>query len=250
MYSGGASFGSVSKDETQFDISDIFVCSESSRKHQHPADLVLLSQASDDIVTDDHEAIKSQNARTTFTHHDQHTLLGATECIKFRVIALEKRVGFVVHPSHPIHLADSFEIPSLRLAIFCLRPLHQKLIGIINCYSPTAADESELGAFYEESEEVVRNEKSFYIFVIADSSVRLGKAIEEYGIERFELVNRSENSNETIKSNHLFELRCATRLFMEILVPRRNIIVGGHGNGPTARLLRRLTTCLTTGAAV
>ncbi|KAK6748962.1 hypothetical protein RB195_001524 [Necator americanus] len=62
-------------------------------------------------------------------------------------------VGFVVHPS-VVHLVDSHEILSPRLAILRLRPLRQKSISIINCYSPkSAADESELDAFYEELEE-------------------------------------------------------------------------------------------------
>ncbi|KAK6757735.1 hypothetical protein RB195_015509 [Necator americanus] len=58
-------------------------------------------------------------------------------------------VGFVMHPS-VVHLIDSHEILSPRLAILRLRPLRQEPISIINCYSPTsAADESELDAFYE-----------------------------------------------------------------------------------------------------
>ncbi|KAK6751755.1 hypothetical protein RB195_003277 [Necator americanus] len=121
---------------------------------------------------------------------DLHAILGAAERIKFHVIALQETkcrrsdvrqmnggtlvvrgeevpsqnvgsVGFVVHPS-VVHLVDSHEILSPRLGILRLRPLRQKPISIINCYSPTsAADESELDAFYEELEEVIRNEKSF-----------------------------------------------------------------------------------------
>ncbi|KAK6765285.1 hypothetical protein RB195_025281 [Necator americanus] len=61
-------------------------------------------------------------------------------------------VGFVMHPS-VVYLVDSHEILSPRLAILRLRPLRQKHISIIICYSPTsAADESELDAFYEELE--------------------------------------------------------------------------------------------------
>ncbi|KAK6735832.1 hypothetical protein RB195_018839 [Necator americanus] len=81
-------------------------------------------------------------------------------------------VGFVVHPS-VVHPVDSHEILSPRLAILRLRPLHQKPISIINCYSPTsAADDSELDAFHEELEEVVRDEKSFYTFVVGDFNFR------------------------------------------------------------------------------
>ncbi|KAK6749652.1 hypothetical protein RB195_001952 [Necator americanus] len=117
-------------------------------------------------------------------------------------------VGFVVHPS-VIHLVDSHEILSPRLAILRLRPLRQKSISIINCYSPTsAADDSELDAFYEELEEVVHNEKSFYKFVFGDFNAKLGKAIEEINrIGRFGLGDRNENGN------RLARLLSAARLF-------------------------------------
>ncbi|KAK6734871.1 hypothetical protein RB195_018200 [Necator americanus] len=117
-------------------------------------------------------------------------------------------VGFVVHPS-VVHLVDSHEILSPRLAILRLRPLRQKSISIINCYSPTsAADDSELGAFYEELEEVVDNEKSFYKFVVGDFNAKLGKATEEeYRIGRFGLGDRNENGN------RLAVLLSAARLF-------------------------------------
>ena len=58
-------------------------------------------------------------------------------------------VGFVVHPSI-VHLVDSHEVLSPRLAVLRLRSLRQKTISIINCYSPTsAADGNEMDAFYE-----------------------------------------------------------------------------------------------------
>ncbi|KAK6733983.1 hypothetical protein RB195_017635 [Necator americanus] len=77
-------------------------------------------------------------------------------------------VGFVVHPS-VVHLVDSHEILSPRLAILRLRPLRQRPISIINCYSPTSASvDSELNAFHEELEEVIRNDKFFYKFVVGD----------------------------------------------------------------------------------
>ncbi|KAK6762946.1 hypothetical protein RB195_023597 [Necator americanus] len=139
------------------------------------------------------------NARTVSTDADLHVLFGAAERIKFHVIALQETkcrrsdvrqmndgtlvirgekvpsrnvgdVGFVVHPS-VVHLVDFYEILSLRLAILRLRPLRQKPIDIINWYSQTsAADESELDAFYEELEEVIRNEKSCYKFVVETST--------------------------------------------------------------------------------
>ncbi|KAK6761408.1 hypothetical protein RB195_022464 [Necator americanus] len=68
-------------------------------------------------------------------------------------------------------------------------------ISIINCYSPTsAADESELDAFYEGLQEVIRN--SFYTFVVGDFNAKLGKVTaEEHKIGRFGLGDRNENGN-------------------------------------------------------
>ncbi|KAK6765475.1 hypothetical protein RB195_025405 [Necator americanus] len=165
------------------------------------------------------------NARTVSTDADLHALLGAAERIKFHVIApqetkcrssdvrqmndgtlviCEEKVpsrneggfGFVVHPS-VIYLVDSDEILSPRLAILRLRHLRQIPISIIICYSPTsAADESELVAFYEELEELIRNEKSFYKFVVGGLNAELGKATEEeYRIGRFGLGDRNENGD-------------------------------------------------------
>ncbi|KAK6730630.1 hypothetical protein RB195_007227 [Necator americanus] len=104
---------------------------------------------------------------------------------------------------------QSRNILSPRLAILRLRPLRRKSISIINCYSPTsAADDSELDAFYEELEEVVRNEKSFYKFVVGDFNAKLEKATEEeYRIGRFTLGDRNENGN------RLAGLLSAARLF-------------------------------------
>ncbi|KAK6735958.1 hypothetical protein RB195_018926 [Necator americanus] len=116
--------------------------------------------------------------------------------------------GFVVYPS-VVHLVDSHEILSPRLAILLLRPLRQKPISIIKCYSSiSAADEPELDAFYEELEEVIRNEKTFYKFVVGDFNAKLGKATEEeYRIGRFGLGHRNENGN------RLAGLLSAARLF-------------------------------------
>ncbi|KAK6760944.1 hypothetical protein RB195_022134 [Necator americanus] len=177
------------------------------------------------------------NARTVSTDADLHALLEAAERIKFHMIALQETkcrrsdvrqvndgtlvirgekvpsrnvggVGFVVHPS-VVHLVDSHKILSSRLAILRLRPLRKKPISIINCYSPTsAADEPELDAFYKELEEVIRNEKSFYNFVVGDFNAKLGKATEEeYRIGRFGLRDRNENDN------RLAGPLCVARLF-------------------------------------
>ncbi|KAK6765550.1 hypothetical protein RB195_025454 [Necator americanus] len=101
-------------------------------------------------------------------------------------------VGFVVQTS-VVHVVDSNEILSLGLAI--LRRRYAPKTRIFNCYSPTsAADDSELDAFYEKLEEMIQNEKSFYKFVDGDFNAKLGKATEEeYRIGRFGIRNRKEN---------------------------------------------------------
>ncbi|KAK6757975.1 hypothetical protein RB195_015663 [Necator americanus] len=109
---------------------------------------------------------------------------------------------------------------------FFASALAPKSISIINCYSPTsAADDSELDAFYEELEDVVHNEKSFYKFVVGDFDAKLGKATEkEYRIGRFGLGDRNENGN------RLAGLLSAARLFHGNSLFMKKIIVGGHGN--------------------
>ncbi|KAK6762581.1 hypothetical protein RB195_023343 [Necator americanus] len=204
----------------------------SSASESTPSEQVLAYYSSDDLTEC---RLCTYNARTVSTDADLHALLGAAERIKFHVIAPQETkcrrsdvrqmndgtlvireekvpsrnvggVGFV-RPS-VVHLVDSHEILSPRLAILRLRPLRQKSISIINCYSPTStADDSELDAFYEELE-VVRNEKSFYKLVVGDFNAKLGKATEEeYRIGRFGLGDRNENGN------RLAGLLSAARLF-------------------------------------
>ncbi|KAK6744036.1 hypothetical protein RB195_010997 [Necator americanus] len=76
-------------------------------------------------------------------------------------------------------------------------PLRQESICIISCYSPTSAvDKSELDAFHGYLEEVIRNDKFFYKFVVGDFNAKLAKATgEEYRIGRLELGDRIENAN-------------------------------------------------------
>ncbi|WKX88276.1 hypothetical protein Q1695_008149 [Nippostrongylus brasiliensis] len=113
------------------------------------------------------------HARTVSSDADLYALLEAAGHIKYHVIALQetnrrradlgqhndgtvvirgekilsRKVGgveFIVHPS-VVHLVDSHEILSPRLAILRLHPPHHRTISIINCYSPyAAADDSEL----------------------------------------------------------------------------------------------------------
>ncbi|KAK6735349.1 hypothetical protein RB195_018512 [Necator americanus] len=210
--------------------------------------------------------VYTYKARTVHTEADLHAFLRVVERIEFQVIALQETksrrsdvrqmndgtlvirgekvpsrnvggVGFVVHPS-VIHLVDSQEILSPRLAIPRLRP--QKPINIIDGYSPTSvADDSELDAFYE-LEEVIRNEKSFYKFVVVDFTAKVKERTEEkYGIGRFGPRDRNENGN------RLVALLSATRLFHESSL----FVKKDHRqwtwkslNGMTRGLVKRATT--------
>ncbi|KAK6756754.1 hypothetical protein RB195_014904 [Necator americanus] len=102
-------------------------------------------------------------------------------------------VGFVVHPS-VVHPVDSHEILSPRAWPFFASAL--RALSIIHCYSPTStADQSELDAFYEELEEAIQKEKSFYKFAVGDFDAKLRKATgEEYRIGRFGLGDRKKGS--------------------------------------------------------
>ncbi|KAK6735475.1 hypothetical protein RB195_018594 [Necator americanus] len=179
------------------------------------------------------------DARTGPTDADLDALLAAAERMKFHVIALQETVrqmnddtlvirgekvpsrsvggvGIVVDSSI-VHLVDSHEILLARLGILHLRPVLQKPISIINCYSKTsAAEESELEAFYEKLEEVLRNEISFYKFVVGNFNAKLGKATEEeYKIGRFGLGDRNENGNRLAGSLSAARLFHGNSLFMK-----------------------------------
>uniref|UniRef100_A0A0K0CVC0 Reverse transcriptase domain-containing protein n=1 Tax=Angiostrongylus cantonensis TaxID=6313 RepID=A0A0K0CVC0_ANGCA len=129
--------------------------------------------------------IVSYYARTLSTDADHHALLAAADRIKFHMIALQETkikktdirqlnnatfvirgevvpsrnvdgVGFVVHPNI-VHLVESYEILSPRIAALRLQLSHHKKITIINCCSPTdAADEYEINAFYYQLEEITK----------------------------------------------------------------------------------------------
>uniref|UniRef100_A0A0K0CYY4 Endo/exonuclease/phosphatase domain-containing protein n=1 Tax=Angiostrongylus cantonensis TaxID=6313 RepID=A0A0K0CYY4_ANGCA len=177
------------------------------------------------------------NSRTLSTDADFHTLLAAADRIKFHMIALQETkikktnirqlnngtlvnceekvpsrnvggVGFVVHPSI-VHLVDSYEILSHRIAVLRLQLSHHKKITIINCYSPTdAADEYEINAFCYQLEEVIRNDKAYHKFVVRAFNARIGKDNEsEYRIGNYGLEERNENGN------RLPGLLSAARLF-------------------------------------
>ncbi|VDM81692.1 unnamed protein product [Strongylus vulgaris] len=66
--------------------------------------------------------------------------------------------------------------------------------SLFNCYSPTSAtDDSELDAFYEDLEEVIRKE-NFHKFVVSGLNTKIGTEEGEYRIGRFGSGLRSENA--------------------------------------------------------
>nr|CDJ93252.1 Endonuclease exonuclease phosphatase domain containing protein [Haemonchus contortus] len=105
-------------------------------------------------------------------------------------------VGFVVQPA-VVHVVDSHEIFSPRFVILRPRRTHVKALFIVNCYSPhSAADEVELDAFYDQLEEIIHDEKSFYKLVVGDFNARLGEAQEEeFRIGKLGMRDRNENFN-------------------------------------------------------
>ncbi|KAK6742336.1 hypothetical protein RB195_009915 [Necator americanus] len=82
--------------------------------------------------------------------------------------------GFVVHP-YVADFVDFREILSPYPAFLCLRPQRRKWHHQLLLTNISHGCESELDAFYEELELVVRSEKS-YKFVVGDSDANLGTA--------------------------------------------------------------------------
>ncbi|CAJ0602067.1 unnamed protein product [Cylicocyclus nassatus] len=127
------------------------------------------------------------NARTVSTNVDFHALLDAAEHIKYHIIALQERKS---RKKDVRQMSDG-------TLIICGE---KKTISIINCYSPTsAADESELDAFYGDVEHVVCDEESFHKFVVGDFNVKIGMTLEEeYRIGKFGYGLRNENGNRLV----------------------------------------------------
>ncbi|KAK6763330.1 hypothetical protein RB195_023871 [Necator americanus] len=157
---------------------------------QYPVHRPLPSQTSDDqadactIHYKDCLRLCTYNARTESTGRS-NAFPRAAERIKFHVTALRETDS---------RMSDVRQMNSFT---------------IINYYSPTlAADDPELGAFYKDLEEVIRNEKSFYKFVVGDFNAKIGKATEEeYRIGKLGLGDQNENGN------RLACLLSAARLF-------------------------------------
>ncbi|EYB81048.1 hypothetical protein Y032_0394g639 [Ancylostoma ceylanicum] len=83
-------------------------------------------------------------------------------------------VGFLIN-STVQHLVDYHEFIGPRLAILRLRTKEQGTISIINGYAPTsAATDEERERFYQLLEETVREEKSYYKFVVGDFNAIVG----------------------------------------------------------------------------
>ncbi|VDM52307.1 unnamed protein product [Angiostrongylus costaricensis] len=113
-----------------------------------------------------------------------------------RAAVINELQRFVVH-LFIVHVVDSYQILSLRIAVLGLQLSHHKKITIINCYSPIdAADEYELNAFCYQLEEVFRNDKAYHKFVVGNFNAKTGKTNEsEYRIGNLGLGQRNENGN-------------------------------------------------------
>ncbi|VDO20785.1 unnamed protein product [Heligmosomoides polygyrus] len=199
--------------------------------------------------------LSTYSARSVSSNADLQDILEAASYIKYHVIALQETksrstdvrilkdgtlvirgekvpsrnvggVGFVVHPSVAQHV-DSHEILSPRLTVLRIQLARQKIISIINCYSPkSAADEAEMNAFYGQLEVVIRCEKSLYKFIVGGFNARIGKAREdEYRMGKFGIGDRNENENRLAGLISTTQLFHGNSLFRE----KRNI-VAGHGS--------------------
>nr|CDJ92172.1 Endonuclease exonuclease phosphatase domain containing protein [Haemonchus contortus] len=141
--------------------------------------------------------ICTYNCRTIASKADQTILNETSTRLRFEVIALQETktketaikktndghlfvlgakvdgknvggVGFLVHRRIE-HLIDSTEVLSPRLAVLRLRIDKRTTVSIINCYAPTStATDGEKDAFYKELEEVTKNERSYYKYVVGD----------------------------------------------------------------------------------
>ncbi|KAK6755478.1 hypothetical protein RB195_014071 [Necator americanus] len=107
-----------------------------------------------------------------------------------------------------------------------------------------------MGAFYEEPEEVIRNEKPFYKFVVGDFNAKLRMAAEEeYKIGRFGLGDRNENVNRLdwllsaarlFHGNSLFMKKRSSSVDMGIAQWRDSCGVRLHTHQPEIVFTRRL----------
>ena len=92
-----------------------------------------------------------------------------------------------------------------------------------------------MDAFYGQLEEVIRNEKSFYKFVVGDFNARVGKGNgEKYRIGSFGIGDRNENGNSLQRPQHVS--------LMAIQCSGGKNIAAGHGSHPIAPITQRSTT--------
>uniref|UniRef100_A0A7I5E8S9 Endo/exonuclease/phosphatase domain-containing protein n=1 Tax=Haemonchus contortus TaxID=6289 RepID=A0A7I5E8S9_HAECO len=83
-------------------------------------------------------------------------------------------VGFLIN-STIAHLVDSHNFVSPRLAVLRLRTKVRVAISIINVYAPTAAAaEEEREEFNRLLEKTIREEKSYYKYVVGDFNAVVG----------------------------------------------------------------------------
>ncbi|KAK6751348.1 hypothetical protein RB195_002997 [Necator americanus] len=145
---------------------------------QYPAHWALSSQTSEGY-SPSRLSLCDYNARTVSTGADKLALLRTAAVLVLLCADLPSILSIL---TRSCHLGNSSPPSS-----------EPKTHSIFNCYSPTsAADGFELEAFYEELEEVIRNEKFFHEFLVRDFNAKLGKATEEeYKIGRFGLEERS-----------------------------------------------------------
>ncbi|KAK6762220.1 hypothetical protein RB195_023074 [Necator americanus] len=186
MHSGGSSSSMVAQAEKEFDTSDIPI----SRNRKPSIFACTLGPAVSDIGRRHTQDSPWRLSPTVYLHavtvptdDDLHALLGAAEIsdVKFHVIALQEtkcRRSDVRQMNDGTLVIRGEKVPSRNVGgVGCLLCIHLSsilsiLTSIINCYSPTsAADESELDAFYEKLKEVIGNEKS-YKFVVGDFSAK------------------------------------------------------------------------------
>ncbi|KAK6735494.1 hypothetical protein RB195_018608 [Necator americanus] len=186
----------------------------------------LILDQSDTRMTHHGDCLRlcTYNARTVSTDADLHALLGAAKRIKFHVSALHEtncRRSDVRQMNDSTLVIRGEKVPSRNVDPVTSSghssPSPSAPKNHQYHHSPTsAADESELDAFYGELEKVVLNEKSFYKFVVGDFNAKLGKATEEeYRIGRFGLGDRNENGNRLaglLSAAHLFH---GNSLFMK-----------------------------------
>ncbi|KHJ76802.1 hypothetical protein OESDEN_23578 [Oesophagostomum dentatum] len=83
-------------------------------------------------------------------------------------------VGFLVKKDI-VPFVDSYNIFAPRLTVLRLKTPGRRDIAIYSCYAPTsAAEDEEQEAFYNQLERVIKQDRSFYKFVLGDFNAITG----------------------------------------------------------------------------